>query len=446
MFKIEDGREHFYQWDLNRKLIVQDASIKEVHFCNRTDTCSYVVEVIEGLANVPNILLQDNFKIKVYGYDGEATMHSATFVVNTRSKPENYVYTETEIKRWEALEERVIEAVDASGYYIPSISADGYLNFDASKEAMPQAPAPVYIKGEKGDKGDNGDGVVEITEETFIADLATGVYAVKSTDDSYCLWLDDAYWWGVCEGTVIVSRSELDKVFSWTYNGRDTNGVNTMATGMTFWYEDEGYWLCEDWQDLFNEVESSTNKRNDLREPDTETYPTTQAVVDYVEDKTAPKVFEKIATYKVAPDADGKLPSKIIINKDMNGLAFELTDIYCDMVMGLTDGSAGRFYITAAGVGSLIGNGSSWGFTDVLRRWSIRVDSFGGKAGGIITAPGATTIQGGSYPNANMSTMCGQPIPPGKEVVMKDLQIVASVGTAKTFVEGSTVTLWGVRK
>lgn len=78
MFKINDGREHFYQWDLNRKIEVKDASIKEVHFCNRTDDCSLVVEVVDGVANVPNILLQDNFRINVYGYDGEATKHSDT--------------------------------------------------------------------------------------------------------------------------------------------------------------------------------------------------------------------------------------------------------------------------------------------------------------------------------------------------------------------------------
>ena len=37
MFKIYDGRSHFYQWDIDRKLIVEDASISEVHFCNQTD-------------------------------------------------------------------------------------------------------------------------------------------------------------------------------------------------------------------------------------------------------------------------------------------------------------------------------------------------------------------------------------------------------------------------
>lgn len=105
MFYIADGRSSFYQWDTNRQLVVEDASIKEVHFCNRTGACSLVCETYTNdgvlLVNVPNIILQDDFRIKVYAYDGEATLHEACFEVNKRSKPEDYVYTETEVKRWE---------------------------------------------------------------------------------------------------------------------------------------------------------------------------------------------------------------------------------------------------------------------------------------------------------------------------------------------------------
>lgn len=111
MFKIEDGREEFYQWDLDRRLIVEDASIVEVHFCNRTDECSLVCEVYdkdgERLVNVPNILLQTDWRINVYAYDGQATKHSTTFKVNRRSKPADYVYTETEVLRYEDLEKRI---------------------------------------------------------------------------------------------------------------------------------------------------------------------------------------------------------------------------------------------------------------------------------------------------------------------------------------------------
>ena len=118
MFRIYDGREEFYQWDLNRKLIVDDSSITQVHFCNKTDDCSLVVEVYEldgiYVANVPNILLQSNWNIKVYGYDREYTKHCAIFKVNARTKPSDYAYTETEILNWTKVNERVDEVEDVA--------------------------------------------------------------------------------------------------------------------------------------------------------------------------------------------------------------------------------------------------------------------------------------------------------------------------------------------
>lgn len=123
MFAIADGREHFYQWDSNRRVVVDDPTITEVHFCNRTDDCSLVVEVVDGLADVPNILLQNDFPIRVYAYcsDGYTKVEN-TFKVRSRTKPDDYVYTETEIKSYQALEDRIEElektgSADLSNYY-----------------------------------------------------------------------------------------------------------------------------------------------------------------------------------------------------------------------------------------------------------------------------------------------------------------------------------------
>lgn len=111
MFKIQDGREHFYQWDLDRKLIVEDASINQVHFCNKTDDESFVVEVREEdgkrVADVPNILLQDVWRICVYGYDKNYTKHLERFDIVPRSKPQSYVYTETEVLNYNTLLDRI---------------------------------------------------------------------------------------------------------------------------------------------------------------------------------------------------------------------------------------------------------------------------------------------------------------------------------------------------
>lgn len=107
MFKIYDGREQFYQWDIDRKLIVEDAAVTQVHFCNRTDDCSLVCETYleDGatVVNVPNILLQSDWRIRAYAYDGKHTLHEKCFDVVARTKPADYVYTETEILNFEAI-------------------------------------------------------------------------------------------------------------------------------------------------------------------------------------------------------------------------------------------------------------------------------------------------------------------------------------------------------
>lgn len=128
MFKIVDGREYFYQWDLDRQVAVEDSSIVEVHFCNRTDDCSLVVEVVEGVANVPNIILQKSFDVRVFGYDGKATRYDEVFKVKPRTKPSDYVYTEVEIKNYNDLEARIDE-IEKNGISEEVITAavEGYL-------------------------------------------------------------------------------------------------------------------------------------------------------------------------------------------------------------------------------------------------------------------------------------------------------------------------------
>ena len=113
MFKIYDGKTSFHQWDINQKLIVFNPEVVEVHFTNATLGKALVVEVYtEGeqrLANVPNILLQEAFDIKVYGFCGECVRDKKSFNVIARAKPEDYVYTETEVKTYEKVMEQVEE-------------------------------------------------------------------------------------------------------------------------------------------------------------------------------------------------------------------------------------------------------------------------------------------------------------------------------------------------
>lgn len=120
MFHILDGRTSFWQWDLGQKLVVHDDICCEVHFCNKTDDCALVCTVYEEdgkrIVDVPNILLQTAATIRVYSYakhdDGSSTLHEKRLAVLPRSKPADYVYTETEVRTYEGLAKRV-EALES---------------------------------------------------------------------------------------------------------------------------------------------------------------------------------------------------------------------------------------------------------------------------------------------------------------------------------------------
>lgn len=152
LFKIYDGRNSFYQWDVNRKLIVNDKTINQVHFCNKTTNCSLVKDVYDTdnlrLVDVPNILLEENWRITVYGYDSEYTKHCMTFEVVARSKPENYVYYDEELKTWKELEERIAELEENGGGNSAAGVPVYYKTVDLPTDAA--ADSLAYVKVDSG--------------------------------------------------------------------------------------------------------------------------------------------------------------------------------------------------------------------------------------------------------------------------------------------------------
>lgn len=154
LFKIYDGRSQFYQWDLDRKLIVADAAITQVHFCNRTDDCSLVCETYteDGLniVNVPNVLLQQDWRINVYAYDSNYTKFSKQFDVVRRSKPESYVYTETETLNYNTLLERINTVDENIGQAVidyleehpVEVDLTGYATEEYVLQAIGEIPQP----------------------------------------------------------------------------------------------------------------------------------------------------------------------------------------------------------------------------------------------------------------------------------------------------------------
>lgn len=115
IFSIYGGRTAFWQWDLGQRLIVSDDTCSEVHFDNGTTEKAPVCKVKEEnglrLVDVPNIFLQSDRQLKVYAFvkdeTGQYTEHAEIFEVLQKLKPDDYVYTETEILTWEALDQRI---------------------------------------------------------------------------------------------------------------------------------------------------------------------------------------------------------------------------------------------------------------------------------------------------------------------------------------------------
>lgn len=117
LFTLADGRRAFHQWDTGRQLIVHDEACNEVHFCNGSDDSSLVCKVFDKddlrLVNVPNILLQDTRSITVFAFveeeSGGYTRRAVVYNVRARSKPDDYVYTETEVLNYQTLAKRMDE-------------------------------------------------------------------------------------------------------------------------------------------------------------------------------------------------------------------------------------------------------------------------------------------------------------------------------------------------
>ena len=99
MLTLNDGRSELWQWDTGRALTV-DADCSQVHFSNKFFGRSIDVDVIDGTAVIPDILLQTDKDLNVWAFVGTAengyTKISKTFKVNRRNKPADYVFTPTE--------------------------------------------------------------------------------------------------------------------------------------------------------------------------------------------------------------------------------------------------------------------------------------------------------------------------------------------------------------
>lgn len=199
MFTLEDGREQLYQWDLDRRIIVNDPKICEVHFCNRTSDCSLVVKVYtddtyKTYAAIPNILLQEARPIRAYAYcDDKYTLTEQQFTVKARTRPDDYVYTETEILQYSTLDER-IRALEANITDTVATEVNKYMENNPVNVDL----TDYYTKAQTDSAiGEAVSGIkipeVDLTPYAKVADMPTKVSQLEN-DSNYATeqYVDDA--------------------------------------------------------------------------------------------------------------------------------------------------------------------------------------------------------------------------------------------------------------
>lgn len=149
MLTLNDGRSELWQWDTGRTLTV-DADCSQVHFSNKVFGRSIDVNVADGVAIIPDVLLQTDKDLNVWAFSGTAengyTKISKTFKVNRRNKPADYVFT--------PVEQTTIEEIAAIAQSVRD-DADAGLFDGAQGPAGPVGPAGP--KGEQGAQGEKGD-------------------------------------------------------------------------------------------------------------------------------------------------------------------------------------------------------------------------------------------------------------------------------------------------
>ena len=110
MMTLNDGRSELWQWDTGRTLAV-DADCSQLHFSNKVFGRSIDVDVVFGVAIIPDILLQTDKDLNVWAFVGTAengyTKISKTFKVNRRNKPADYVFTPPEQTTLEQIKEKI---------------------------------------------------------------------------------------------------------------------------------------------------------------------------------------------------------------------------------------------------------------------------------------------------------------------------------------------------
>lgn len=180
MLDLNDGRDELWQWDTGRTLDV-DADCSQVHFSNNVFGRSIDVDVVGGVAIIPDILLQTDKDLNVWAFSGTAengyTKISKTFKVNRRNKPADYVFTPPDQTTLEQIQEKID--------YLESIQDPDAIK-NAVNDYLEQNPveAPVQsVNGKTGAVELNAEDVGAIAKTELQTTINTALAQAKESGE-----------------------------------------------------------------------------------------------------------------------------------------------------------------------------------------------------------------------------------------------------------------------
>lgn len=156
-----------YQWDTGRLIEVypvDNYKVDEIHVFNGTTKFAPVLETWidekngRTYAKIPDVLLQSDNNMDIYAVMsndlGEHTQKHINVAVLRRAKPEDYVYTETELETWKKLEKRIKELEENSD---TNITVDSVLSTESKNPVQNKVIAKKFNEVSNEIDGISGD-------------------------------------------------------------------------------------------------------------------------------------------------------------------------------------------------------------------------------------------------------------------------------------------------
>lgn len=221
MFTLKKDIPQLYQWDSNVKLIVEDDRINQVQFSQRFSRTAVCVKVENRECFIPNEFLQSYYDIFAYACivnnDGQVCEFSEMFTVFARPKPDNYIYTPTEIITFKRIEDELNKKFEALAKEIEDDTKTAVRTRpqELTEEEKSQARKNI---GAISSEEDRGAYYITITEDEngYISDRTFDdiSHAINNNLFPYVIYNLSIYPWISIANETLVFGGILDKSFT----------------------------------------------------------------------------------------------------------------------------------------------------------------------------------------------------------------------------------------